>query len=390
MNMTTYNTATDTASIGPGSTWGSVYKTLMDDWNVTVVGGRSAAVGIGGFVTGGGYSFHSNAIGFACDAVTNFEIVLANGTVVNANSTSNPHLFKAQKGGSGNLRFVTRVDQRVVKSTDIWGGATIYSPPEREGVFRAYVNFADNMDQDPASQNIVGMSWGPHRGYRYRAILTNSDAVGDAPAFDEYRKIQNVSSTSRIAPVAEIVPEFTGPTPLGQYANWFTGQFKNDLGMMAFLGDKFETYGKEFDKTAQELVQETGQNVTYDILAQFQPFTQSMVKHSQANGGNLLGLEDVVADGPTTNWLLVLTCGSPELQERMLPLAQDFRKEVDAHARDLGVFKDWRYLNYAWGNQDPIASYGEKNVEFLRSVAGSVDPDGFFQKLRATEFKIPV
>lgn len=168
--------------------------------------------------------------------MTNFEIVLANGTVVNANSTSNPDLFKAQKGGSGNLGFVTRVDQsecpwaglialwryvakhllEVVNSTDIWGGATMYSPSEREDVFSAYVNFADNMDQDAASQNIVGMSWGPHRGYVYRAILTNSAAISDAPAFDEYRKIQNVSSTSRVAPVAEIVPEFTGPTPLGQ------------------------------------------------------------------------------------------------------------------------------------------------------------------------------
>lgn len=173
-------------------------------------------------------------------------------------------------------------------------------------------------------------------------------------------------------------------------ANWFTGQFQNDLGMMAYLGDTFEVYGKEFDKIAQGLVNETGKNVTYDILAQFQPFTQSMVKHSQATGGNLLGLEDVVADGATTNWLLILTCGSPELQERILPLAQVFRKEIDAHAKELGVYKDWRYLNYAWGDQDPIAAYGEENVAFLKSVSDSVDPDGVFQKLRATGFKIPV
>lgn len=390
MNATTYNNLTSTASIGPGSTWGAVYTTLKDDWNVTTVGGRSAAVGVGGFVTGGGYSFHSNALGFACDTVTNFEIVLANGTVVNANSTSNSDLFKAQKGGSGNLGFVTRIDQNVVKSTDIWGGATMYSPTVRNDVFKAYVNFTDKMDQDSASQNIVGMSWGPHRGYAYRGILTNSDAISDAPAFDEYKKIQNISSTSRVAPVAEIVPEFSGPTPLGQYANWFTGQFQNDLPMMAFLGDKFEAYGKEWDKIAQELVGETGHNVTYDILAQFQPFTQSMVKHSQTNGGNLLGLEDIVADGPTTNWLLVLTCGSLELQERMLPLAQKFRKEIDAYAKEIGVYKDWRYLNYAWGDQDPIARYGEKNVAFLKAVAERVDPDGVFQKLRATGFKIPV
>ena len=103
----------------------------------------------------------------------------------------------------------------VINSADMWGGLTLYSRAERDELFRAYINFSDNMDQDRASQHIVGMSWGPHRGYGYRGILTNIDAIDDAPAFAEYRNIRNTSSTSRIAPVAEIVPEFTGPTPLG-------------------------------------------------------------------------------------------------------------------------------------------------------------------------------
>lgn len=98
----------------------------------------------------------------------------------------------------------------------MWGGLTQYSPEVRDELFTAYINFSDKMDQDPASQIIVGMHWGTHRGYNYRGILTNSDAIDNAPAFDEYKSIQNISSTSRIAPVAEMVPEFTGPTPLGQ------------------------------------------------------------------------------------------------------------------------------------------------------------------------------
>ncbi|KAJ0119661.1 FAD-dependent monooxygenase yanF [Diaporthe amygdali] len=390
MNKTTYNNVTNIASIDPGSTWERVYTTLRDDWHVTTVGGRASVVGVGGFVTGGGYSFHTNAHGFACDTVTNFEIVLANGTVVNANSTSNPDLYKAQKGGSGNLGFVTRIDQKVINSTDMWGGLTVYNLTERDKLFRAYINFSKKMDQDPASQNIVGMYWGTHRGYGLRGILTNSDAVSNAPAFDEYKTIANISSTSRVAAVAEMVPEFTGPTPLGLYANWFVGEFQDDFRMMTFVDDNLRIYGEELDKIAQDMEQETGQNVTYDVLAQFQPFTQSMVKHSQTNGGNILGLEDVVADGPTTNWLIVLTCDTTELQDRMLPLAQEFRKEIDAYAKEIGVYKDWRYLNYAWVDQNPIASYGEKNVAFLKAVAKRVDPDGVFQKLRITGFKIPV
>lgn len=57
------------------------------------------------------YSFHSNLKGFACDSVVNFEIVLANGTIINANANENADLWKAQKGGSGNFGFVTRIDQ---------------------------------------------------------------------------------------------------------------------------------------------------------------------------------------------------------------------------------------------------------------------------------------
>lgn len=159
--------------------------------------------------------------------------------------------------------------------------------------------------------------------------------------------------------------------------------------MMTFVDDKLKIYGEQLDKIAQEMEQETGQNITYDVLIQFQPFTQSMSKHSQANGGNLLGLEDVVADGPTTNWLIVLTCETPEIQERMLPLALEFRKDINDYAKEIGVYKDWRYLNYAWGDQNPIESYGEKSVAFLKDVAKRVDPDGVFQKLRITGFKIP-
>lgn len=158
---------------------------------------------------------------------------------------------------------------------------------------------------------------------------------------------------------------------------------------MTYMADRFQMYGEQFDKIAQEMEQESGRNITYDVLAQFQPFTQSMVKHSQTTGGNILGLEEVVADGPTTNWLIILTCDTPEVQDRMLPLALEFRKEVDAYAQELGVYKDWRYLNYAWGDQNPIASYGEKNVAFLKDVAKRVDPEGVFQKLRITGFKIP-
>lgn len=56
-------------------------------------------VGVGGLLLGGGLSFLSTQYGLACDNVVNYEVVLANASIVNANATSYPDLFWALKGG---------------------------------------------------------------------------------------------------------------------------------------------------------------------------------------------------------------------------------------------------------------------------------------------------
>jgi DNA-binding GntR family transcriptional regulator len=96
----------------------------------------------------------------------------------------------------------------------MWGGFVSYDLSNRDKVFNAYLNFCEHMDKDLASQNIVALYY-DSTGYSLRSILTNVDAIPTPPAFDEYVKIANTSSTLRIGSVAELVPEFTGPTPLG-------------------------------------------------------------------------------------------------------------------------------------------------------------------------------
>ena len=47
------NTEAQTVDIGPSLTWGNVYERL-DSHGVTVIGGRSPGVGVGGLILGGG------------------------------------------------------------------------------------------------------------------------------------------------------------------------------------------------------------------------------------------------------------------------------------------------------------------------------------------------
>ena len=56
-------------------------------------------VGVAGLTLGGGLSFLSGQYGLVCDNVVNYEIVLADASIVNANATSDADLFFALKGG---------------------------------------------------------------------------------------------------------------------------------------------------------------------------------------------------------------------------------------------------------------------------------------------------
>lgn len=62
-----------TASVGAGQVWSSVYMEL-DAQNLSVIGGRSGAIGVGGLTLGGGISFFSGRYGWACDNVNNYEV----------------------------------------------------------------------------------------------------------------------------------------------------------------------------------------------------------------------------------------------------------------------------------------------------------------------------
>jgi len=52
----------------------------------------------------------------------------------------------------------------------------------------------------------------------------------------------------------------------------------------------------------------------FSTLITFQPVTEAMVKNSNKRGGNVLGLERVVANGPALMWLVVLTVDTADHQ----------------------------------------------------------------------------
>lgn len=106
LNEVVFDPASMTVRVGPGNDWQDVHKAL-ETTGVTVVGGRIGDVGVGGYVVGGGLSFLSSQYGWAANNIVEFEVVLANASIVTASASSNPDLYKALKGGGNNYGVVT-------------------------------------------------------------------------------------------------------------------------------------------------------------------------------------------------------------------------------------------------------------------------------------------
>ena len=62
--------------------------------------------------------------------------------------------------------------------------------------------------------------------------------------------------------------------------------------------------------------------------------------------------------------------------------------QMEKEMTSIGAHNAFTYLNYAASSQDPLASYGDANVRFLKHVAKKYDPHGVFQTLMPGGFKI--
>jgi FAD/FMN-containing dehydrogenase len=91
MTDISYDAQSTLASVQPGPKWAEVYFGLLER-GVCVTGGREGNVGIAGFLTGGGNSYYAGLHGLGCDNIANFEVVLTNENIINANTAAHSDL----------------------------------------------------------------------------------------------------------------------------------------------------------------------------------------------------------------------------------------------------------------------------------------------------------
>lgn len=131
-----------------------------------------------------------------------------------------------------------------------------------------------------------------------------------------------------------------------------------------------------------------GNNSGLFSSCQAQPMTESMI--SRGKGNNVLGLEERIALTKSPGFMFLIYVGFDRAEDEVTVerYVESFWHEIEDFADSVDGNWGWRYLNYAFRTQEPIASYGIENVERIKDASQKYDPEGVFQNLRSSGFKI--
>lgn len=381
LNATTYDAATNIASLRPGARWKQAYADLQAK-NVTVTGGRDGSVGVGGFLLGGGVSYFSARQGFGCDSIVRFEVVLANGTVVEADSNQNADLWMALRGGGSNFGIVTRIDMEAFPSKKMAHELRVIGPQYVNDIIEMVHAFTEENEglADNALVPFVSYDAGRVPGGMH-AICIHINTAGQAnatSAFSRMRALPALANTSASVTMAELAAQ-PGIQGAGRHSASTALLFRNDLNIMRGAV-ALHTAMVEALKTS--LGADKFQTVMF-----FQPMPTHIAQISKQRGGNVLGLDGVSGNAILFNAGVVVTGGEaahPVARAELFKLTAGVKKLAASASGDL----DFVYANYADASQDPLGSYGAANVALMKAAAAKYDQEGVFQRRVPGGFKI--
>src|SRR5439155_18913947 len=140
MNAVTVDSSARMARVQGGAKFGEV-DTATHEHGLAVPAGIISTTGVGGLTLGGGVGHLSRGCGLTIDNLVAATVVLADGSVVQADAESEPDLFWAIRGGGGNFGVVTSFSFRSHPVSTVQAGPVLYDIGDAGDVLRWYREF---------------------------------------------------------------------------------------------------------------------------------------------------------------------------------------------------------------------------------------------------------
>ncbi|RWA06500.1 hypothetical protein EKO27_g8599 [Xylaria grammica] len=355
----------------------------LDPLGLSVAGGRVSGVGVGGLTLGGGISYFGPREGWTCNQVTSFEVVLADGSVVQATSEKNADLWWGLRGGSHNFGIVTRMTLPTFEQGLLWYSMTLNPLSEVDNQARIYGGLMAAENYDVNASFLTGWAYvgAQNLSVTLNQLIYTRPAGNDTPAVFQpvldLPAISYSSTSSTVIGTALTLAKNSAAIQLPQAARYMTAT-STFVPTEAMIRATYEAF-----QASLPLLQ----NVTGIMWAvNIEPLPPQLYTRNGADT-NAFGLDN---DGGSLAVFLISPSWSDGAQDEIVyGAARSLLADIEARAKALGVFHPYIYLNYAAPWQDPIASYGEASVTKLRALRKRVDPKEVFTRKLAGGFKIP-
>ncbi|KAI9653660.1 MAG: hypothetical protein M1821_007007 [Bathelium mastoideum] len=280
-----------------------------------------------------GISYYSPRYGFVCDNVDQFEIVIADGSILKANASENTDLWKALKGGGNNSGMVTSITFRTIKKQDLW----VRGRRNHEQRFRFQQRITEHAQTDKLSSirsqcrhnaricHLKGM------GRLAYGSLKFTEPVENPAVMQDFTALPALHNSMRISSLSELTIEEGKYSAVGR-DRIFPKTL--DSAMLADLQGIWENTLETVSNIA---------GIEWSFI--LNPIVPAAIAEGNARGGNVL---ELTADEPVIVVLLFGTWDNGEDDTSVVKVGWQAIDEISARAKELGVFHPYIYMNYAW------------------------------------------
>ncbi|KAL5352265.1 hypothetical protein ACLOAV_002212 [Pseudogymnoascus australis] len=376
LDQVVYDPDTTNVVVGPGLKWEDIIEGI-EETGRTVVGGRMGAVGVGGYLLGGDAQY-----GWGANNVVNYEIVLANATIVNANATSNQDLFASLKGGGNNFGIVTAFTLKThPQAHKVWGGNYIFDASKTDEVLEAIRDFTEyNLDDKAA---IIATADRSALLDTWILFFFYDGLEPPAGVFDNFTHIGPILKTTQTRSYLELVK--------------FNDQFILEGQRYVIATETFPLPNKTEGAEVMRSIYDHWTSVTKSIILEpgllssiaFQPMPRSITSKAKALGGDLMDFE------ATHDYIIVeldfsylFASSDTAVDAATQNLYGGMRNIIDQHVEN-GLLDDiYRplFMNDAYFREDYWGRL--RTAEKARLVRHAVDPEGFFQTRTSGGFRL--
>ncbi|KAF8536170.1 hypothetical protein BDD12DRAFT_918443 [Trichophaea hybrida] len=355
-----YDENTKVAKVGVGLRWERVYE-FLKPYGVVVAGGTNGAPGVGGVTLGGGISFYYGQVGYTADTVVNFQVVLASGKIINANSGQHSDLFWALKGGSNNFGIVTRIDFQTLPTNKIWSGTQVFTGDAYHAAVDAMNTFINKDDTDPkATIQFVMFYDGP------------GEYGGTPEALKPFTQLDATVNTLAHTTIHAVGLSSAKALPNGLRRLFNTLTIHKSTALLTELITQYHASTASLCGVA---------GFTGQIVAMV--FTHSFLEKS-ANGPAGIG----ASEGELICIIHLSTWTSEDDDEKVYEWTKQTTEGMRETARKREGLNGFVFLNDAGPGQDVFEGYQSEKRERLRSVSRKYDEERVFQELQNGGFKI--